>query len=166
MKENIVLEKTKLNGLDNIVVKKFIKGLEGGRTLYVPADTDVVTSSESGGVTTTVETKIETPEVLKSGHVIIKLADGKYQALPIKTVITTVGTGTPTEVVSYDSLPDGAAYVGLLYKEILKKLPAASIMTWGIVNGTAMANATAFASIKSAFKSAVPFIDYQIDEEA
>lgn len=166
MKENIVLGKTKLSGFDNIVVKKFIKGLEGGRTLYVPADTDVVTSSESEGVTTTVETKVETPEVIKSGHVIIQLSDGNYQALPIKRVITTVGTGDPTEVVSYDSLPDGASYAGLLYKDVLKILPAASIMTWGIVNGIAMANATAFASIKSAFQAAVPFIDYQIDEEA
>ena len=62
----------------NVVVRKFIGGLEGGRTLDCTG---------------------YTPDVVKEGHVIIKLASGNYAPMPI------------TSSNAYDSLPSGASYV-------------------------------------------------------
>ena len=62
------------------------------------------------------------------------------------------------------SLPANHSYVGILYKSILAKKPAASIMTWGIVNEAALPYS--ISSIKSAFLSACPHIQFVQDEEA
>lgn len=67
-------------------------------------------------------------------------------------------------VYEFDSLPANHAYAGILYKSILKSKPAASIMTWGQVNEEALYFSVA--SIKSAFLSACPHIEFIKDEEA
>ena len=67
-------------------------------------------------------------------------------------------------VYEFDSLPANHSYVGILYKSILKDKPAASIMTWGQVNEEALYYS--IASIKSAFLSACPHIEFIKDEEA
>lgn len=210
-------------GEDSIAIKKWIKGLEGGRTLYVPTDsassstetgyawkngstilyttkaaptantdkayTDVFcteggktitayasgtgitvdgtvyaySESDNASVAVVVDTKTE--DVIKSGTPIIKLSDGKYQALRI--VVTTKTCGDAKLVSeAYESLPEGAAYAGMLYRSILKDKAAASIMTWGIANPLVIAHSGAFASIKSAFVSALPHIDFETDEVA
>lgn len=67
-------------------------------------------------------------------------------------------------VYEFDSLPASHSYVGILYKSILKDKPAASIMTIGQVNESALYYS--IASIKSAFLSACPHIEFIKDEEA
>ena len=70
--------------------------------------------------------------------------------------------GTPVYVLG--TLPAGHSYAGILYKSILKSKPAASIMTQGQVNDAAMYYS--FTSIKSAFQSACPLIEFVNDEVA
>ena len=89
--------------------------------------------------------------VIKAGHVIIKKQDGNYAPMPVKGD-------------AYDALPEGAAYVGVLYRSILAAKPAASIMTWGEVNVEAVPYA--MTNILAAFKAACPHIDFIKDEEA
>lgn len=80
-----------------------------------------------------------------------------------KTFIGTVDAdGNP--VYEFDSLPANYAYAGILYKSILASKPAASIMTIGQVNEAALY--FSIASIKSAFLSACPHIEFIKDEEA
>lgn len=88
--------------------------------------------------------------VIKAGHVII-VKEGKYMPMP-------VADG------KYAALPEGAAYVGVLYRSILAAKPAASIMTWGEVNAVAVPYA--MDTILAAFKTACPHIDFIKDEEA
>lgn len=88
--------------------------------------------------------------VIKAGHVII-VKEGKYMPMP-------VADG------EYAALPEGAAYVGVLYRSILAAKPAASIMTWGEVNAVAVPYA--MDTILAAFKTACPHIDFIKDEEA
>lgn len=67
-------------------------------------------------------------------------------------------------VYELGSLPANWSYAGLLYKSILKSKPAASILTQGQVNDAAMYYD--FSSIKSAFHSACPLIEFITDEVA
>lgn len=67
-------------------------------------------------------------------------------------------------VYEFDSLPSNHAYAGILSKSILASKPAASIMTIGQVNEEALY--FSMASIKSAFLSACPHIEFIKDEEA
>lgn len=68
------------------------------------------------------------------------------------------------QVYELGSLPANWSYAGLLYKSILKSKPAASILTQGQVNDAAMYYD--FSSIKSAFHSACPLIEFITDEVA
>src|SRR5690606_9142538 len=64
------------------------------------------------------------PDVLKAGHVIIKeTATGDYKPMPVN------GGNT-----AYAALPADHEYAGILNATILKKLPFAGVMTWGVVN--------------------------------
>ncbi|MBQ7211619.1 MAG: chitobiase/beta-hexosaminidase C-terminal domain-containing protein [Muribaculaceae bacterium] len=93
-----------LFGNDNIVVRKYISGLLGGRTL---------------------DTTGYNEKYIKAGHVVIKNADGSYSPMPL---VTSGG------VTSYGSLPSGASYAGVVYKTTLAAKPEVSIITWGILN--------------------------------
>lgn len=80
-----------------------------------------------------------------------------------KTFIGTVDAdGNP--VYEYDSLPSNYAYAGILYRSVLAKKPAASIMTNGQVNSECVPYP--MTSILSAFKAACPLIEFIKDEEA
>lgn len=68
-------------------------------------------------------------------------------------------------VYELGSLPANWSYAGMLYKSILKTKPTASILTQGQVNDAAMYFDN-FSSIKSAFKSACPLIEFVTDEVA
>lgn len=131
MKQDLVFNKISLED-NNILIKKFIKGIEGGRTLDV---TDY------------------TEEVIKAGHVIVQKANGDYAPLAVED-----GAYKATEGAY---LAEGEKYAGMLVSSILAKAPAAAIMTWGIVNEEALPYA-----VPADFKTAMPHIDYQIDEEA
>lgn len=92
-----------------------------------------------------------TEDEIKAGHVIITDGNGTYKPMP-------VADG------SYSSLPEGYSYAGVLYRSILKKKPAASVMTWGEVNIVAVPYP--MDSILAAFKVACPHLDFIKDEEA
>lgn len=131
MNANLSATQTSVAFDSNVVVRKFIGGLEGGRTLDLHG---------------------YTPDVVKEGHVIIKLASGNYAPMPI------------TASNAYDSLPSGASYVGILYRSVTKENPSASILTNGEVNPNAVPYS--MTAILSAFKSACPFIQFENDEDS
>lgn len=156
MKQNLEIERTRIED-NSVVIRKFIKGIEGGRTLDFPASK--TTSEDSSGTVTT--TVIAAPDVLHAGHVIVKTSDGKYQPLAVKTVTVSKNGEADKVTATYDTKPAGSTYVGVLSCSVLKKKPAAAIMTWGIVNEEALPYA-----VPSDFKTDCKFIDYQKDEEA
>ncbi|MBQ9340071.1 MAG: hypothetical protein IJS13_07050 [Paludibacteraceae bacterium] len=121
-------------GKDSVIIQKYIAGIPGGRSLDV---TDI------------------TDEVLYAGHPIITDGNGGYK--PLK-VVTSEG------VKSYDSLPDGYSYAGILYRSILTKKPSAAIMISGVVNDAAVE--IPYGAHKAAIKSALPTIMFVKDEVA
>ena len=121
-------------GKDSVIIQKHIAGIPGGRSLDV---TDV------------------TDEVLHAGHIIITDGNGEYK--PLK-VVTNEG------VKSYDSLPEGYSYAGILYRSILTKKPSAAIMISGVVNDAAVE--IPYGAHKAAIKSALPTIMFVKDEVA
>lgn len=135
---------------DGIIIQKFIAGIKGGRTLVV----------ENYPVT-----------VIFSGTPVITDGNGTYKPMPLVAKTTTEG-GQTVPVLDEDgnpvyelgSLPSGYAYAGILYKSILASKPAASIMTIGQVNEAALYYP--ITSIKSAFLTACPHIEFIKDEEA
>ena len=143
---NAVNEREKVTfGLDNVICPKFISGLTGGRSLDV---TDFPLN------------------VISAGHVII-VKDGVYKPMPLQQKTeddTPVTDADGNPVYEYASLPASHAYAGILYRSILTKKPAASIMTNGQLNSVAAPYD--MASILSAFKAACPFIEFVKDEEA
>lgn len=135
-------------GDDSVVIQKFISGIPGGRTLDV--------------------TGYPVANVL-AGTAIIKVADAGagrtgefvYKPMPIKK---DGKNEDETDKYVYDTLPEGATYVGILYRSISVSDPQASIMVDGVVNEAILPYG--FASIKSAFATAVPHIIYMKDEVA
>lgn len=90
------------------------------------------------------------PEAIHAGHVIVKLASGDYAPMPL----TSNGN-------AYASLPEGAAYAGILVATIPTKQPMAAIMVRGTINPKAAP--FAMDSIANAVKAALPLIDFQED---
>lgn len=131
MKQNLVTKKERLDD-NSVFLKKFIKGIEGGRTLDVTG---------------------YTKEVIPCGTVIAsKTVGGEKTYFPL-----------PIVEDAYRALnkENNEAYEGLLVASILAEKPAAAILTWGIVNGAVLP-----CPVPADFKTALPHIDYQIDEEA
>jgi len=143
MKNDISPNKeTVVFGNDSAVIRKYISGIPGGRTL------DCTGFKE---------------DTVLAGHVIIKKTDGKYAPMPVKAAVPASGETAATPA-SYDSLPAGATYVGILYRSISVKNPAASIMYDGVVNDKLVPYP--MTSILTAFKTACPHIIFEQDEEA
>lgn len=86
-----------------------------------------------------------------AGHVIIKKANGDYAPMPVSEK-------------AYGTLPEGASYVGVLYRTIPTDKPLASIMYDGVVNSELVPYP--MTSILEAFKKACPHIVFEKDEEA
>lgn len=150
MKNDLSVKKEQIIfGKDAIVIRKYINGLEGGRTLDMTG---------------------YPMKVVEAGHVIIT-KDGTYRPMPL-TPKMQGESGSQTEVKDengntvyvYGTLPAGFSYAGVLYRSTLTAEPAASIMTWGIVNEVAVPYP--MESILAAFKTACPHIDFTKDEEA
>lgn len=149
MKNDISPEKeTVVFGNDSAVIRKYISGIAGGRTLDC---SDFINDN------------------IYAGHVIIKKSDGKYAPMPVIAAVPAKPAQGETPAVAaqpakYGTLPTGASYVGVLYRSISKKKPAASIMTMGVVNP----NLTPYpmTDILTAFKAACENISFENDEEA
>lgn len=109
MNTNYSKNETAVEFDNSVVIRKYINGIVGGRTLDC--------------------TGFTAGTILKAGHVIIKLASGNYAPMPL----TTSGSSTV-----YDSLPSGASYAGILFRSISVDKPEASIMTNGEVNLSAV----------------------------
>ena len=148
MKNDISPNKeTVVFGNDSAVIRKYIAGIAGGRTLDCSdfADDNVL-----------------------AGHVIIKKADGKYAPMPVTPAVPAKPAQGETPAVAaqpakYGTLPAGASYAGVLYRSISKKNPAASIMTIGIVNPDM--TPYPMTDILTAFMAACK-ITFEKDEEA
>lgn len=182
MKQEMEIKRESIGQDDSIIIKKFFKGLEGGRTLNIPADTKNVVVANK--VTTT--TEILYPSTLKAGTPIIKttrtIAGQQvevYEPIAIKKVTReyaesyslSASKAGKTEVsISYDVEASGAThngqtYVGILQSSILKSKPAAAIMTNGVVNPAVEGNYLT-SGVQGKIREACPFIDFQVDEEA
>lgn len=157
MKQDLEVKRTRIED-NTVVIRKFIKGIEGGRTLVFP-DTKTATVENGGNKTTTTEQGV--PDTILAGHVVVRLTDGTYQPLAVKTVTVKEQSKADVVTVTYDEKPADSTYAGLLYNYVQKSKPAAAIMTWGIVNSEALPY-----PVPEEFKTAMPHIDYQIDEEA
>lgn len=97
----------------------------------------------------TLDTTGFTEEVIKAGHVIIQeTSSGNYKPMPL--------SGS-----NYDSLPGGHTYAGILRSSVLTAKPFAAIMVRGTVNQSV--TPYSMTSILSAFKTAVPLIDWRQD---
>lgn len=159
MKQNFGINRTQFAGDDSIIIKKFFKGLEGGRALFVPEDSKV----SEGGVTT----EIVYPEVLRAGMPIIKTtatvegvaSTPVYAPCGLKVVTSAEGLKTTSLNI------EGAQIVGILQASILKSKASAAIMTWGIVNPS-VEGTYLTAEAQAAIKAALPHIDFQSDEIA
>lgn len=182
MKQEMNIKRDSIGQIDSVVIKKFFKGLEGGRTLNIPADSK--NSETADKVTTT--TEILYPTVLNAGTPIVKVTRtiaGQsvevYEPIAIKKVtreyaddysLSASKAGTKEVTISYDVQASGApqsgqTYVGILQGSILKSKPAAAIMTNGVVNPAVEGNYLT-PSVQAKIREACPFIDFQVDEEA
>ena len=124
---------------DNIVIKKYIDGYEGGRTL---------------------DTTGYTPAVIKAGHlVIVDTATKKiFKPMPItEEVVETVPTGN----IIYAALPGGYKYAGIVAATKTTDRPFVGILTQGTVNPAAAPYP--MDTILSAVKTALPLIEFRED---
>lgn len=143
MKNDITASKeTILFGNDSAVIRKYISGLPGGRTL------------DCTGIT---------GDYVLAGHVIIKKSDGSYAPMPV-TAAVEASDGVAAQPAAYGALPADASYVGVLYRSISVKNPAAAIMYDGVVNTSLLPYP--MTDILTAFKTACPHIIFEQDEEA
>lgn len=130
-------EEQVLTGNDNIVIRKYIDGIEGGRDLDI-TDFKSVTGST----------------VLHAGHVIIK-KDGAYKPFPVKK--------GEDDAIAYDSLPAGYTIAGILVSTIDATTHGAAIMTRGKVNKSDNVQPYSYTSILTALKAALPLIEFMED---
>ena len=198
MKQDITQEKKGIDfsTYDSIVIKKHNTDIEGGRTLDMsgfPEDVlyagHVIISQTENDVKTykpapivpvveDVYTAVANPTgnpstsgyYEKSGSTYTLSEDTEVAAG--KTYYTKSEVESKDEdgntVYKYSSLPEGAAIEGVLFRSLLKKKPAASILIDGVVNDKVMklqlgAIETAFNAVNAANKINILF---KHDEEA
>lgn len=147
-----------LTGNDNIVIRKYIDGIEGGRDLDITAFKAVAGSS-----------------ILHAGHVIIKTVSNgvtTYKPMPVKVKTTTEGGSTVNvtdadgkPVLEYDSLPENHSYAGILVASIDAATNGAAIMTRGKVNKSDSVMPYSITGILTALKAALPLIEFMEDAD-
>lgn len=103
MNEDLTANKIVISGDDSIVVKKFIKGIEGGRTLKLDEWTE---------------------DVVKCGHVIVKTTEGDFIPAPVSgKAYQSLGTNVVVGVLYGNVVkPRQAASImtwGIVNKELL-----------------------------------------------
>lgn len=174
MIQDLTVKRTRIED-NSVVIRKFIKGIDGGRTLdltgytggdTVPCGTVIISAGDSTGktykplaITPAVPEKTNSAwtewNALTDAEKAAKESDGTTLSHPEPPKTT---PGTPA---AYAALGTREQYVGLLVSTITKDKPAAAIMTWGVVNEGALP-----CPLPADFKTACKFIDYQTDEEA
>lgn len=124
-------EKEIVSGLDSVVIRSYVDGIKGGKVLDMTGFA---------------------PEVIKTGHVIIKSNTDVYKPMPLNQ------DGT-----AYGDLPANHSYVGICVTtcEWQKEGPLVGIMTIGEINDVAAPYD--FSTIAAAFKAAVPTINFDHD---
>lgn len=142
-----------LTGNDNIVIRKYIDGIEGGRDLDVSAFKAVTGTS-----------------VVHAGHVIIKTtANGAttYKPMPVQqqTIddVPVVLNGEPQ--YEYAALPASHSYAGFLVATIDAATSGAGIMTRGKVNKSDSVMPYSITGILTALKAALPLIEFMEDAD-
>ena len=182
MKQEMEIKRESIGQDDSIIIKKFFKGIEGGRTLNIPEGSiDAVTADKVKTIT-----EIYYPNVLKAGTPIVlvtRIIGGQavevYEPIALKKVtreysesysLSASKAGTKEVSISYDVEANGAphegqVYVGILQSSILKSKPAAAIMTNGVVNPAVEGNYLTEA-VQGKIRETAPFIAFQVDEEA
>lgn len=121
------------DGKSSVVLVDNFQSVRGGRTLDV--------------------TGYNAFSILTPGHVIIKeTATNEYKPMPV---------GVVANVATYGALPVGHTYAGILINEIPTAKPFAGICVRGTINPNAAP--FDFATIATAFKSALPLIDQRAD---
>lgn len=120
-----------LTGKDSIVIRSYVDGIKGGKVLDMTGFA---------------------PEVLKTGHVIIKSNTGVYKPMPLNVAGD-----------AYASLPANHSYVGICMTTVewAKEGSQVGIMTIGEFNPVAAPYD--FSTIAAAFKAAVPTINFDND---
>ncbi len=194
MKQDISQERKGVDfgSYDSIVIKKHITDIEGGRTLDMtgyPLESllaahviiSQVVNSEKVykplpivPVMVDVYTAVANPTGNPSTSGYYEKSGETYTLSEDTEVDGTKTYYTKSEVESkdadgntiyqYGSLPAGAVYEGLLYRSILAKKPAASILIDGVVNDVVMKYQ--LGAHASGFKAACPHIIFNHDEEA
>lgn len=151
-----------LTGNDNIVIRKYIDGIEGGR------DLDMTAYKATTGST-----------ILGAGHVIIKTTSNgvtTYKPMPVVQKTETTGSGNDAvttnvtdadgnPVYEYDSLPANHSYAGILVASIDAATNGAAIMTRGKVNKSDDVMPYSITSILTALKAALPLIEFMEDAD-
>ena len=194
MKQDISQERKGVDfgSYDSIVIKKHITDIEGGRTLDMtgyPLESllaaHVIISQTANSekvykplpivpVMEDVYTAVANPTGNPSTSGYYEKSGETYTLSEDTEVDGTKTYYTKSEVESkdadgntiyqYGSLPAGAVYEGLLYRSILAKKPAASILIDGVVNDVVMKYQ--LGAHASGFKAACPHIIFNHDEEA
>ena len=161
---NVNIKREAICSDDNIIIKKFFKGLEGGRALYIPDNEKIILKE---GDKTTI-TEIYYTDVLRAGNPIIRtqrLTGTYYEPIAMKKVTIKEEGKEDIVTLSYNTDAEGnpafGQYVGILYGSILKTKATAQIMTHGVVNPNVDNIIDENAMIK--IHEACPGIDFQID---
>ena len=120
-----------VSGKDSVVIRSYVDGIKGGKVLDMTGFA---------------------PEVIKTGHVIIKSNSDIYKPMPLNAAGD-----------AYGALPANHSYVGICMttREWAKEGSDVGIMTIGEFNSVAAPYD--FSTIAAAFKAAVPTINFDHD---
>jgi len=120
-------------GNDDVVIRQYIGGIIGGRTL------DMTDFEE---------------DVIKAGHVVVRKLDDDGTNYTYKPM--------PVADGAYGTLPDGCEYAGVVVRTKTKDEPFVAIMDDGRVNDIAMPYPLTD-DMKSAIKTALPKLIFEHD---
>lgn len=133
-KANLVNERTNIvSGIDSVVIRQYIGGITGGRTL------DMTDFKE---------------DVIKAGHIVIRTLDDETKEFDYKPM--------PVQDGAYKALPAKHEYVGVVVCSKPANEPLVGIMDDGRVNDKAMPYPLAEA-MRTAIKTALPKLIFEHD---
>lgn len=133
-KANLANESAKIvTGIDSVVIRQYVGGITGGRTL------DMADFKE---------------DVVKSGHLVIRTLDDETKEYTYKPM--------PVQDGAYKALPVKHEYAGVVVCSKLKNEPLVGIMDDGRVNDKAMPYPLTEA-MRTAIKAALPKLIFEHD---
>lgn len=149
------------NGFDSIAT---LGSVTGGSSYTNGTYTDVPLTGGSGtGARATIVVSanaVTTVTLTSKGQDYVVADDLSAQLGPVGSGFS-VPVATIAASGSYQALPSGHTYAGILINQIPKALPFAGIMVRGTINPVAAPYD--FATIAAAFKTAMPLIDQRAD---